>query len=328
MTLGPREKKQLYHSLAQLLRAGITFLLAVEKLSRTASPRLRRLLSRLRDSLHAGRTVAEACAEARPAIGAMEAAVLIAVERAGRLDRGLEQLAEYFGALDRAKGRILAKLAYPIFLLVFGVLVLNVPVFFARGASAFAHASIGPLAGAALLTGALGLGFTLLLDAAVFSRAADALIRAVPVLGGMHRAFAMARFCLAYDLQLEAGVNTLDALQSAARASRSALVRSAVEGILPEVRAGSPPGPLLAATGALSLEVPEAIAIGEESGTLGTELRRLATEQQALAFSRLEGIADWLPRLAYVAILLFLAARILATFQGAMGQYQRILDGM
>jgi type II secretory pathway component PulF len=328
MSLGPREKQQLYHSLAQLLRAGITFPQAVEKLSRTAAPPLRRLLSRLRASLQSGRTVAEACAEARPAIGAMEASVLVAVERAGRLDRGLDQLSKYFAEIARAKGRILAKLAYPVFLLVFGVLVLNVPVAFTRGGGAFAQAVLGPLAAAVLLTGALGLAITLLFDAAVFSSLADASLRAIPGLGGMHRAFSMARFCLAYDLQLEAGVNTLDALHSAARASRSALVRQAVDTILPEVRAGSPPGPLLAATGAFAPIVAETISVGEETGTLGTELHRLSLEQQTIAFNRLEGIADWLPRFAYLAILIFLATRILATFQGVMGEYQKILDGM
>ena len=74
--MSPRSKQQLYHSLAQLLRAGIPFPKALEKLNATARGSTRAAIARIRGELAAGRTVAEACAEAYPMIGAMEAAVL------------------------------------------------------------------------------------------------------------------------------------------------------------------------------------------------------------------------------------------------------------
>ena len=236
MSLAPRAKQQLYHSLAELLRAGITFPSAIGKLRRTAPSGARRALGRIQDELGAGRTIAEACAAARPQIGAMEAAVLSAVERAGKLDRGLDQLAAYFESLAVARSSVKKKLVYPVFLLVFGVVILNAPKLVTAGMHAYFTATLGTLAIVAGGLSALALGAMLLLDASVFSTSADRLVRTLPLVGPMHRAFAMARFCLTYELQLEAGVNALAALKAAANASRSALVRkSAARGV---IRAG------------------------------------------------------------------------------------------
>ena len=60
--MSPRAKQQLYHSLAQLLRAGIPFPKALEKLNATARGSTRAAIARIRGELAAGRTVAEACA--------------------------------------------------------------------------------------------------------------------------------------------------------------------------------------------------------------------------------------------------------------------------
>lgn len=328
MSLGPRAKYQLYHSLTQLLRAGITFPAAIEKLSRTAPHQIRSVLAIVQRSLSQGRTVAEACTEAHPAIGAMETAVLVGVERAGRLDRGLEQLAHYFDAMAKARSRLFGKLTYPVFILIFGVLVLNAPLIFTKGTGAFLRASVPTLGVLAVIAALVFFGAALALRLAAIHRAPDALVRALPMVGGMHRAFAMTRFCLAYDVQLEAGVNTLNALQAGADASRSALVHAAVVDALEEVRRGSKPGEFLAASGAFSPDVTESIIVGEESGQLGEELRRQAALQQTLAFSRLDLLADWFPRAAYLVIVVFLGYRIIATFQSVMGQYRSVIDGM
>src|SRR5262245_10034212 len=123
----PREKQQLYHSLAELLRAGLTFPRALEKLKATVRGGGRGVIAQISREIERGRTVAEACASARPTISAMEGAVLTAVERAGSLDRGLEQLSLHFGAVSAAKAQIRSRLAYPAFLLGLGIVILNLP---------------------------------------------------------------------------------------------------------------------------------------------------------------------------------------------------------
>jgi type II secretory pathway component PulF len=324
--MSPRAKQQLYHSLAQLLRAGIPFPKALEKLNATARGTTRTVIARIRRELAAGRTVSEACAEAQPMIGAMEAAVLTAVERAGSLDRGLEQLAEYFEALTAARGTMLAKAAYPIFMLVLGVLLLNLPKLINENTAAYLRATLGLLGGVAAGIWLIYVLWKMISAMATFSPLADGFIRLLPMIGGMQRAFAMSRFCLAYDLQLEAGINTIDALSSSAMASRSGLVRRAVRSVLPEVLGGAQVGPLLAVSQAFDQEVVQGIMVGEESGQLDLQLQRLAAEQRKKAFGRLAALADWLPKLLYLGILLYLGWMIISIYQGYLGQVQSLID--
>lgn len=324
--MSPRVKAQLYHSLAQLIRAGITFPRALEKLSKTASGSARRTVERIRRGLDRGLTVAEACAEAE--VGATEAAVLTAVERAGFLDRGLEELARHFTAIASARGKVLSKLAYPAFVLVLGIVLLNLPALVREGSDAYLRATV-PLI-AAIVAGAIAFGllcqFLAVLAAA--SPLVDALVRAIPLVGGTRRAFAMSRFCMAYELQLGAGINVLDALAAAGLASRSGLVRSAVSRALPKVRAGEQVGPLLAESGAFDSEVAEGIIVAEESGTHGSSLRRLAEAQAERAYGRLEALAEWLPRLVYVFVLGYVGWQIVSVYRVYLGQLRSIIDGL
>ncbi len=324
--MSPRAKQQLYHSLAQLLRAGVTFPRALEKLSTTARGPARQTVARIRSHLDRGYTVAEACAAAH--LGSTEAAVLAAVERAGSLDRGLEELARHFGALASARGRVLAKLAYPVFVLVLGVLLLNLPLIVRQDATAYLYATLPVLAAMVAAALALVVVCKFLAALASFDPLVDAFVRALPLIGGMQRAFAMSRFCLAYELQLNAGINVFDALQSASSASRSGMVRSAVARVLPEVRAGSQVGPLLAESSAIDPEVAQGIVVGEESGSLGSELRQLAATQSERAYGRLDALAEWLPRLVYVAVLLYVGASIVRVYRDYLDQLQPLLEGL
>ncbi len=325
--MSPRAKQQLYHSLAQLLRAGMTFPSALEKLRTSTRGSARSALAHIHRALDSGRTVAEACASARPVIGPMEAAVLAAVERAGSLDRGLEQLAAHFGALAEARGRLLAKLAYPAFVLLLGVVLLNAPKLVTSGPEAYLRATAAILGGVLAAVLAVLLLRQLIADAATFSPLAERLVRALPLVGGMQRAFAMSRFCLAYDLQLEAGINTFDALTAAATASRSGLVRACVRRALPEVRAGAKAGPLLARGDAFDPAVVQGILTGEECGRLDRELQRLAEEQRARAFARLEALAEWLPRFVYLAVVSYVGWAIVRLYQGYLNTVQSLIDG-
>jgi len=276
--------------------------------------------------LDRGKTVAEACAAAQPTIGAMEGAILTAVERAGSLDRGLEQLAAHFGALAEARGKVITKLAYPAFVLFLGVALLNAPKLVSEGVEAYLRATgivLGVIVGAVVVVLFLR---SIIAEAATFSSLAERLVRAVPLVGGMQRAFAMSRFCLAYDLQLEAGINTFDALKAGANASRSGMVRAAVRRALPDLRGGAQAGPLLARGDAFDPAVVQGILVGEESGRLDRELQRLAEEQRTIAFARLEALAEWGPRLLYLAVLGYVGWGIIQLYRGYLGQVQKIID--
>jgi type II secretory pathway component PulF len=327
VSLSLREKQSLYHSLGQLLRSGVPLPGALANLAQTAGGGQRRLLLRLQQSVSAGRTVGEALGAARPAVSEMEVGIVSAVERAGRMEQGMTQLARYFEALAVAREGILKKCAYPAFVLHFGIIVLALPTLIAgAGLGAYLRQTAGVLVlvyGIALV---IALLIPLLVDAGALSAAFDSLLRMIPLLGKIRRAFAVARFCATYEMQLSAGINVMDALQAAQRASRSGLIRATVRRAVPEVRNGAQVGSLLAAGGAFPEPMIRAFNVGEQTGELDQELARLAADYQAEGIARLENAAEWLPRLFYVAIMLYTGYSIVTLYQKYLQDMGKLID--
>jgi type II secretory pathway component PulF len=148
------------------------------------------------------------------------------------------------------------------------------------------------------------------------------------MIGKIRRAFATSRFCATYAMQLDAGINVIDGLEAAQRASLSGLFRAAVRRAVPEVRNGSQVGPLLASSGAFPEPMTRAVCIGEQTGELDQELTRTAAEYQKEALARLETAAEWLPRLLYIAILLYIGYSIVTMYQAYLTEAGKILGGV
>jgi type IV pilus assembly protein PilC len=323
VSLSLRQKQSLYHNIGRLLRSGITFGKALESLAKTSRGRTLQIGLKLKQSILDGQTIAEAFANLRPAVSEMEIGILSAVERTGRLEYGFAQLADYFGALDQARGTVIKKSAYPIFVLLLSIFTLNLKSFlitmFAGGTIPLAfHAylkstatSLVTLVVAAVVIGA---GCYFLIKAAGRNAVIDGFLLRIPVLGKMRRAFALSRFCATFEMQLDAGVNILDGLETAERASQSGMIRSAMETGLPKVRTGAQPSEILAASSAFPEEMVQAYTVAEEGGELESELKRMAAEYQLESINRLEILVEWVARLLYLGVLIYVGYGIISFY--------------
>ncbi len=328
MSLSLRDKQSLYHSLGQLVRSGIPFPAALDNLARTTRGGMRKVIRRLKEGLGHGQTVGEAFARQRPAVGEMEVGVIAAVERAGKLEHGLAQLSDYFGALAQARAGILKKCAYPAFVLHFGVFVFGLrTLLFGGGLQPYLRETFGLLGLLYAVVILIALVVPLLRDAGARSALLDALLRTLPLVGGIRRALSTARFCATYEMQLDAGINVIDALQAAQRAGQSGLIRAAVARAIPEVRGGAQVGGLLAASGAFPEPMILSFCVGEETGELDAELKRLAAEYQADGLARIDTLAEWLPRLLYLAVLLYIGYGVVTASKGYLDQAMQLMDG-
>ncbi|MEA3189406.1 MAG: type pilus assembly protein PilC [Chthoniobacter sp.] len=326
MKLRLREKRDFYRELERLFRAGRAFPDALEIMQENTRGQLGKFLRGLHGAALRGDTVAEAFARSG-AVSQMEISMLEASERAGRIDHACAQLSSYFGALEQARATVAKRALYPTFLLHFGVFVLAAPKL-AMGGSVmeYARQTIGFLLliyAAVLLAWIIG---EKLSRAGETSVAIDSALRAVPLFGKVRRSFALARFCATYDAQLGAGVNVFDVLTSAGQASRSALVMQAVRKALPEVRGGSKVGPLLQNSRAFPAAMARAFRVGEETGELDLELSRLAEEFEREALSRVETLSDWIPKIAYFCVALYIAWQIVSVYSGMAAGYEKALD--
>ncbi len=324
VSLRLREKQSLYHSLGQLVRSGVTFPAALQKLAPTSRGRLRSLLVRLNRSIEGGSTVAEAFAAQRPVVTEMEAGIVAAVERAGRLDRGLTQLAEYFGALEAARTSAWKKATYPIFVLHFGILTMGVSTLVSAGLPAYLRETGSLLLLVYAVAMLLAIAVPVLSEAGARSALLDSLLRWVPMIGAIRRNFAISRFCSTYEMQLGAGVNVMDSLKAAGRASRSGLVAQTVARAIPDVLRGEQVGALLARGNAFPETMLRDFSVGEQTGRLDEELARLTDEHRKIALSKLDSLAEWLPRLLYLGVVGYLGYRIVGFYAGYLHQVEEI----
>jgi type II secretory pathway component PulF len=326
MPLSLREKETFYRSLGQLLRTGSTFPKALDNLSRSMRGAARSFARRLHRNAE-GQSVAETFAGQRSDVSEMELGTLAAVERAGKLEHGCAQLAEHFRSLATAREAMLRKSAYPIFVLHFAILVFALPkALSGGGVDAYVRQTLtafGCVYGVGIC---IALALPLLRDLGATSALLDRLLRAVPLFGKVRRAFAVARFCGTYQMQLDAGVNVLDALAAAGRSSRSGMIRSAVRRALPEVRGGGQVGPMLAHSGAFPDDVGQAICNGEETGSLDEELQRLAGEYQQEGLTRLDTVSEWVPRMVMLGIFIYVGYGIVTFYAGYLKQVEQLVD--
>ncbi len=321
----PRDKARLFHDLGQLIRGGVPLTRAIENLSTHTRGKCAAVLRGIRANLSNGASIAEAFAAQQPRISALEAGIFAASDRAGCLDRGLTQAAEYYDAIADAHSRMWSKSAYPIFVLHFAGLAFALPRFFKGESSETILPSLGIYVAViwAIILGGLAL-VRLLLRIAERSATLDGVLRILPPIGKLRRSFALSRFCSAYDMQLEAGVNVFASLEVAAAASASATITNAIASALPDVRAGSQVAAALEKTGAFPKPMLRALLVGEESGQLDQQLRRLAEEYRTTAMKRLDTIADWIPKLVYLGILIYIGREIVGYYSGYLKQVESI----
>jgi len=333
VSLRLRQKQSLYHNIGRLLRSGITFGKALESLAKTSRGRTLQIFLKLKQSILDGHTIADSFALLRPAISEMEIGIISAVERTGRLEYGFAQLADYYGALDQARGTILKRSAYPLFVLLLSVFTLNLKSFvmamFAGGTipkavHAYLKATGITLVVIIVAAVVIGAGSYFLIKAAARNALIDNFLLRIPVFGKMRRAFALSRFCATFEMQLDAGVNILDGLETAERASQSGMIRAAVDTGLPKVRTGAQPSQILAESSAFPEEMVQAYAVAEESGELESELKRMAAEYQLESINRLEILVEWAAKLLYLGVLIYVGYGIISFYQAYLSAALKI----
>jgi type IV pilus assembly protein PilC len=147
----------------------------------------------------------------------------------------------------------------------------------------------------------------------------------IPIIGGMRRDLALSRFSAAYDMQLEAGVNVLGALEASGRASASASLREATGRAVADVRSGEPVSTALTATRVFPERFLRAFMIGEESGRLDQELRSLSDEYRVGGLRKLEALSEWVPRMIFIAVAVMVGWKVFSFYAGYLESVQQII---
>jgi general secretion pathway protein F len=330
---GRRELAVVFRGIAALTAAGVPLEASIAATERLARGPLRDCLSRSRERLRGGDSLAQALGAGDGAIPPVVLGMLRAGDRAGRLGVALEQVATQLELEADLTSRLRHALAYPAVLavaasasvLIIGTVV--VPKF------AVLIADLGqevPPSTRALLavTGlvadhwmALGLGALMLVStAAAWVRQPAGRLRwhrillATPAVGAVRHGLATARVCRALGGSLEAGAPLLSALDAGAEASGDPAVGLRLAAARERIARGESVARAFELERAVTQGAVQLVAVGESSGQLAAMLARagdLASQETERALATLVGLIEPLLVVALGGFVAFVAAALL-----------------
>jgi type IV pilus assembly protein PilC len=278
-----------------LIKAGLPILKSLDLLaSRATSPKLRPVISQIRDRVREGKSLSEAVAEAG-VFSKVYSTAILAGEKSGDLPGVLDYYIAYQRVSTGARKKILAALIYPALLISVAVIVVTylVTVVIPKFALLYRDLNVELPAPTRVLVALtvdyrfVFLGIVALLAAAaagvfLWSRteeggtAFDRFKFRLPVIGDTLLKFQVAQFSRTLSTLLTGGTPLVAGLQTAGDAIISKLLRSTVSQATQMVREGESLHGALASKGVMPEMALDMIEVGESSGALAPMLVSVA----------------------------------------------------
>src|SRR5246127_505235 len=278
-----------------LIKAGLPILRALDLLAdRASSPKLRPVISQIRDRVREGKSLSEAVTEAG-VFSKVYSTAILAGEKSGNLSGVLEYYIAYQKVSTGVRKKIIATLVYPTLLVVMATAIVSYLVSAVIPKFAMLYQDLNvPLPGPTRFLIAMtvdyrylfliGIAVLVLFAIGVFfwSRtdeggiAFDRLKFRLPVIGNTLLKFQMAQFSRTLATLLTGGTPLVAGLQTASDAITSKLLRSTVSQATQMVREGESLHGALAAKGVMPELALDMIEVGESSGALAPMLNSVA----------------------------------------------------
>jgi len=278
-----------------LIKAGLPILRALDLLAtRATAPKLRPVLTQIRDRVREGKSLSEAVDEAG-VFSKMYSTAILAGEKSGNLSGVLDYYIAYQRVSTGVKKKILATLVYPTLLVTVETIIVIYLVTAVIPKFAMLYRDLGvqlPGPTKFLVTVTVDYRYYILgLIAAVFlgllgvffwSRseeggvAFDRMRFRIPILGDTLLKFQVAQFCRTLATLLTGGTPLVSALQTAAESITSRLLRGTVGRATQMVREGESLHGALSSSRVMPELALDMIEVGESSGALAPMLNSVA----------------------------------------------------
>jgi len=286
----------LTRQLATLLHSGVPLVEALSALiEQVDNPQLQNALTQTRDKVNEGTSFADALRAHPKLFESLYVNMVAAGEASGTLDAVLERLADHLDAQSALKSKVVTAMAYPVFMLLFSVVVTAVMmvVVVPKVSSIFADFGQALPWNTRLLIflsdSVVNYWWLILLGVALFAylfqrwlstekgRALwDSRILKAPIVGKLALMIATARFTRTLATLLSSGVSLLTALDIARNVLGNVELMRVVEEARASIREGESMSAPLKRSGKFPPIVIHMIAIGERSGELEAMLNHVA----------------------------------------------------
>ena len=319
-----------YGQMASLLRSGVPMLKSLTVLSQQSgsSKTLRNVISEVKARVEEGESLPDAMARYPRIFNDMAVNMERAGTEGGFLEDALERVSGFVEQQEELKGKTLGALAYPLFVMGVGLVVVTVLLIFfvpkfegifqnlrKRGGLPMATELLLSISQVVqnywwLVLGAVAVIILVLknyLETEQGKNSADLVKIKTPLLGGVFLNLAVARFCRVLGTLLKNGVPILKSLDISRNAAGNMVLSKAIENASTEIQAGERLAKQLEKSGHFPPTVVEMIAVAEESNTLDTVLVTISDNLERTTFRRLETVI----RLVEPMMLLILAGLVM-----------------
>ncbi len=321
-----RVLSRFYGQLADLLRAGVPVLRALDVLVRQESEAaLTEILREVRDDVAGGASLGDAMEKHPNAFNDLQVSMVRAGERGGFLEDVLSRIATFTERQDELRSKLVGSMIYPcvlmfggtavvVFLLMF--VVPKIRPFLARQENlpiltqaVFGVCDFLGARGLYLLAGL----FLALLVALPYLRsergrlAWDRFRLRAPLVGRIVKMVAICRFCRILGTMLQNGVPILQALRIGKDSAGSKVLADEIERASENVRKGETLAVPLGDSGLFPIDIVDMIAVAEESNNLEQVLIQIADANEA----RTSRAIDLAVRLVEPLMLLVMAVVVL-----------------
>jgi type IV pilus assembly protein PilC len=292
-------RKEIMHFSRQMgvfMKAGIPIMEALEVIEvETQDKLMKKVIQAMIDDLRAGDTFTAAAASHPEAFPNFYVGILESAELTGNLDTVLNQLADYIERDVEARSTLTSALIYPavVAFMSVGVVVVLATFVMPRFVVFFKslHAKL-PLPTRMLLSGssffsnnileilgviiALVVGFVCMRRSPKGRAVLDSFILKLPVLGLLVQAAILERVCRVLSSMIRAGVDLPQAMSVTAESANNAVYRNGINRIREQMMEGQGLAVPLAQTGIFPGAAKQMFRVGEETGTLDTQLETAA----------------------------------------------------
>ena len=292
----PIEVAMMTRQLATLIGAGFPLVSALDALApQTKSHGFKKIITQIKDSIVEGNSFAQALSKYPATFSSLYVNMVRAGETSGTLEIVLDRLADITEKQQALMTRIQTALAYPMFMLVFGTIVLFILLIYIVPSftSIFAdmHQTLPAPTRMLIFLGdffksywwiiliILGMIWFLLSRVKKTEKGRfwfDRMVLSIPVMGNSAKKLAVARFSRTLGSLLENGVSMLVALDIVKNIAGNILISEAIETGAIEVGKGQGLGAALSGRGIFPQLSIQMIQVGEQSGELEKMLTKIA----------------------------------------------------
>ncbi len=318
--------------------AGLTLVKVFELQSRNGPQPMREAAARVARKLEAGTALEDALSAEGDAFPDLFITMATLGERMGQIPEVFGHLEEYYRLEASLRRDFRARIAWPIFQFVAGVLVIAFVIFLlgqiaeSRGEQASAPIGFGLTGTSGAITFLIVIGSVVgagivavkVMTKTVAQMAAfEAMLLRVPIIGPCMLAIAMGRFCLAMKLTLDSSLSVFKALRLSLKATSNGAFMAQEESIAKRVKKGDELADAIGKNPVFPADFLAALSVGEVSGQIPEVMAKQAAYYREETERQMKRVTWAASVLVYAGVAIFMIIAIFMMFS----RYAEALKG-